>query len=43
MTAYAIMRGYMAVGGRADQSRAARIILKEFISVSYSQYGLVSG
>jgi len=32
MTAYAIMRGYMAVGGRADQSRGARVILKEFVS-----------
>ena len=33
LTAYATMRGYMATGGRPDQSRAGRIILKDYVSV----------
>merc|ERR1719427_881039 len=32
LTAYAILRGFMAIGGRTDQSRAARIILKDFVA-----------
>jgi len=32
LTAYATMRGYMATGGRPDQSRAGRIILKDYVS-----------
>jgi len=32
LTAHATMRGYMAIGGRPDQSRSARIILKEFVA-----------
>ena len=34
LTALAMIRGFMAVGGRADQSRAARVILKDYVSVS---------
>ena len=33
LTAYAMIRGFMAVGGRADQSRGARVILKDFVMV----------
>jgi len=32
LTALAMIRGFMAVGGRADQSRAARVILKDYVS-----------
>jgi len=32
LTAYAILRGFMAIGGRVDQSRGARIILKDFVA-----------
>ena len=35
LTALAMIRGFMAVGGRADQSRAARVILKDYVSVSW--------
>ena len=34
LTAYAVLRGFMAIGGRVDQSRAARLILKDFVAVS---------
>jgi len=33
LIAAATIRGFMAIGGRPDQSRAARIILKDFVSV----------
>jgi len=32
LTAYAILRGFMAIGGRTDQSRSARIMLKDFVA-----------
>ncbi|XP_023330316.1 large subunit GTPase 1 homolog [Eurytemora carolleeae] len=32
LIAAATIRGFMAIGGRPDQSRAARIILKDFVS-----------
>jgi len=32
LTAYAVLRGFMAIGGRVDQSRAARLILKDFVA-----------
>ena len=34
LIAAATIRGFMAIGGRPDQSRAARIILKDFVSVN---------
>ena len=33
LTAYATLRGYMAIGGRPDMSRSARIILKDLVAV----------
>ena len=38
LTAYATIRGYMAIGGRPDQSRSARVILKDFVAVSYQSF-----
>ena len=35
LIAAATIRGFMAIGGRPDQSRAARIILKDFVSVGW--------
>jgi len=32
LTAYGTLRGFMTSGGRPDQSRAARIILKDYVS-----------
>lgn len=32
LTAYGTLRGFMTAGGRPDQSRAARIILKDYVS-----------
>ena len=37
LIAAATIRGFMAIGGRPDQSRAARIILKDFVSVGWIQ------
>ena len=31
LTAYGTLRGFMTAGGRPDQSRAARIILKDYV------------
>ena len=32
LTAYGTLRGFMTAGGRPDQSRAARIILKDYVA-----------
>jgi len=32
LTAYGTLRGFMTAGGRPDQSRAARILLKDYVS-----------
>ena len=32
LTAYGTLRGFMTAGGRPDQARAARIILKDYVA-----------